>query len=403
MTTTQSVDTVHQMLRVLTNRRVLFALVAVGGLLALALWPTTLAVDVATVSRGPLVVTVDEEGRTRVRERYVVSAPVAGRVLRIELEPGDVVKRGDTVARVQAEPPSLLDARTRAEAQAAIDSAGASLEPARAEEGRAREALAQAERELIRSRTLATAGALPAQEADARLARETVNAAASAVGAAAADLERARARLAAPSPRTAAAVVAVTAPVDGVVLRRLRESESIVPAGEPLLELGDPRQLEIVADLLSTDAVQVRVGARATSEQWGEDAALDATLRRIEPSGFTKISALGVEEQRVNVILEPSDPAACAALGDAYRVDVRIVIWEASDVLKVPTSALFREGEQWAVYAVRDGRARRTLVEIGRQTGREAEVLSRLPEGARVIIHPGDLVQDGARVREFAP
>jgi HlyD family secretion protein len=395
------------MLRVLTNRRVLFALVAVGGLLAFALWPTTLVVDVATVSRGPLVVTVDEEGRTRVRERYVVSAPVAGRVLRIELEPGDVVKRGDIVARVQAEPPSLLDARTRAEAQAAIDSAGAWLDRARAEEGRARAALAQAERELARSRTLAAAGALPAQEADtreadARLASETVNAAASAVRVAAADLERVGARLMAPSPRAAAGIVAVTAPVDGVVLRRLRESESVVPAGEPLLDLGDPRQLEIVADLLSTDAVQVRVGARATIEQWGEDLTLDATVRRIEPSGFTKISALGVEEQRVNVILEPSDPAACAALGDAYRVDVRIVIWEAPSVLKVPTSALFREGEQWAVYAVRDGRARRTLVEIGRQTGREAEVQSGLQEGAQVVVYPGDLIRDGARVREFA-
>jgi HlyD family secretion protein len=183
----------------------------------------------------------------------------------------------------------------------------------------------------------------------------------------------------------------------------LRESESIVPPGEPLLELGDPGQLEIVTDLLSTDAVRVSAGARATIEQWGEDIALDATVRRIEPAGFTKISALGVAEQRVNVILDAADPAACAALGDAYRVDVRTVTWEASNVLKVPTSALFRDGETWAVYVVRDGRARRTRIEIGHQTPREAKVTAGLTEAAQVIVHPGDLVRDGVRVREFAP
>jgi HlyD family secretion protein len=393
------------MYQALTNRRVLFAVAAVGGLLAMAFWPETVPVDVATVSRGALVVTIDEEGRTRVRDRFVVSAPVAGRVLRIGLEPGDPVRRGDVVARIQSAPAPLLDARIRAEGQAAVESAGAALERARAEEQGARAALAQAERERARSRTLANAGALPAQdadarEADARLAREAANAAASAVRAAEAERDRARVRLAAPSPRTNGGSVAVIAPVDGVVLRRLRESESSVPAGEPLLELGDPSRLEIVADLLSTDAVRVRKGARAMVEQWGEDVALDATVRRIEPAGFTKVSALGVEEQRVNVVLDVGDSGEeGAALGDAYRVEVRIVIWEAPNVLKVPTSALFRDGEQWAVYVVRDGRARHTRIELGRQTGREAEVLSGLSEGARVIVHPGDMVEDDARVK----
>ena len=388
--------------------RVVLLIAVVGGILAMALWPETLEVDMTVISRGPLVVTVDEEGRTRVRDRFVVSAPLGGRVLRIELEPGDRVRRGDVVARVDAGAPPLLDVRARADMEAAVNGARAVRERAQAEEQRARAALELAEREVLRSRTLAAAGALPAQDADARetearLAGEAVSAAAAAVRAATAELERALVPLAAPSPQTRAGVVPVRAPVDGTILRRLRESESVVPPGEPLVEIGDPAKLEIVADLLSTDAVRVTVGARATIEQWGGAAPFGATITRIEPSGFTKISALGVEEQRVNVILALADQAGeDAVLGDGYRVEVRIVVWEADHVLKVPTSALFRDGERWAVYVVNEGRARRTFVEIGRQTGREAEVLSGLPEGAQVIVHPGDLIRDGARVREFA-
>ena len=391
--------------------RLVLSIAVVGGILAIALWPETLEVDTAVISRGPLVVTVDEEGRTRVRDRFVVSAPVSGRVLRIELEPGDRVRQGDVVARVDAGAPPLLDARARAEMEAAVNSARAARDRAQAEEQRARAALALAEREVLRSRMLAAAGALSAQDAEARetearLAREAVSAAAAAVRAATAELERALVPLAAPSPQARAGVVPVRAPVDGTILRRLRESESVVPPGEPLVEIGDPAKLEIVADLLSTDAVRVTVGARATIEQWGGAAPLGATVSRIEPSGFTKISALGVEEQRVNVILALADQAGehaeHAVLGDGYRVEVRIVVWEADDVWKVPTSALFRDGERWAVYVVNEGRARRTFVEIGRQTGREAEVLSGLPEAAQVIVHPGDLIRDGGQVREFA-
>lgn len=396
------------MIRMLLHRRVLIGGAAVGAILAVALWPETVEVEVATVSRGPLVVTVDEEGRTRVRERFVVSAPVTGRVLRIELEPGDRVQRGEVVARVQPETPPLLDVRTRAEAQAAVESARAAVGRIRAEEERAAAALAQAERELARSRRLAAAGVLPTQDVDvreteARLAREAAAAAAFAVRSASAELRRAEARLAPSSLRSAGAVVNVTAPADGVILRRLRESESLVPAGEPLVEIGDPARLEIVVDLLSSDAVRIRQGARAVLEQTGQGAALDATVRRIEPAGFTKISALGVEEQRVNVILDLADPAGeDAVLGDAYRVEARIIVWEAPDVVKVPTSALFRDGEQWAVYVVDEGRARRRVIELGQQTGREAEALAGLAEGARVVIHPGDAIRDGARVKESA-
>jgi HlyD family secretion protein len=325
------------MLRVLTHRRTLFGAALLGTVLALAFWPETVGVDAATVTRGPLVVTVDEAGRTRVRDRFVISAPVSGRVLRIELEPGDSVQRGDIVARVDAGPSPLLDARAREEAQAAVNRAHAALGGARAERQRAHAALAQAERELERASRLTAGGALPAQERDARetevrLARDSAATAAYAVEAAEAELRRAEARLGPGRSRGAGGVVAVRAPASGVILRRLRESESIVPAGEPLVEIGDPAQLEIVADLLSTDAVRIRMGARALVEQWGSDNGLEAAVSRIEPSGFTKVSALGVEEQRVNVVLDLTDPGGeDGVLGDAYRVDVRIVVWEAPE------------------------------------------------------------------------
>jgi HlyD family secretion protein len=221
------------------------------------------------------------------------------------------------------------------------------------------------------------------------------------VQAATSELQRATARLTPTNTNASGRVVTVSAPVDGVVLKRIRESESIVPASDPLLEIGDPHWPEIVSDLLSTDAVRVKPGARAMIEQWGGDKELAARLRRVEPAGFTKISALGDEEQRVNVVLDFVDStAAFAALGDAYRVEVRIVIWEAAEVLKIPTSALFREGERWAVYRVEGDRARRTIVELGHQTGQEAEVTGGLAGDARVILHPGDTLKEGARVKK---
>jgi HlyD family secretion protein len=398
------------MLRLLANRRVLGLAAVVAGLIAVVVWPATFPVDVASVARGSLVVTVDEEGVTRVRDRYIVSAPASGRVLRIELEPGDRVKRGQVVARLRAELAPLLDARTRAEAEAAVESARAALGRARAEEQRVKATLDLARRDLTRVRTLAESGAVAKQElevheADVDVAQETANAAAFAARAATSELQRAEARLAPSSLGAPGRVVSVTAPVEGVVLKRVRESETVVPAGDPLVEIGDYSDLEVVADLLSTDAVRVKTGARAIVDQWGGDKPLDARVRRVEPAGFMKISALGVEEQRVNVVLdfvEPS-PAARASLGDGYRVEVRVVIWESENVVKVPTSALFRQGEQWAVYVFDRGRARRTLVELGHQTAQYAEVISGLAEGARVILHPGDTLVDGARVRVRPP
>jgi HlyD family secretion protein len=398
------------MVHLVANRSVVASTVIVLALIAVVLWPKTTPVDVETIARGPLVVTVDEEGVTRVRERFVVAAPVSGRVLRIELEPGDRVRKGQAVARVCAEASPLLDIRAKAEAEAAVDSARAALGRARAEEERARATLDQARRDLARLKPLAedriiAKQELDAHEADVNVAAATVNAAAFAVRAATSDLRRAEARLTPPTVETRGRVVAVTAPVDGVVLKRLRESEMFVPAGDPLIEIGDERQLEIVSDLLSTDAVRVKPGARAIIEQWGGAKALDARVRRIEPAGFMKISALGVEEQRVNVVLDFADSssAARAQLGDGYRVEVRVVVWEGANVSRVPTSALFRHGEAWAVYVVDNGRARRTLVELGHQTGQYAEVVSGLADGVRVIVHPGDTLVDGARVRERSP
>ena len=393
------------MLRLLMNRRLWLSVVVVAGLLAVALWPRTLPVDTAVLARGPLQVTVDEEGKTRVRDRFVVAAPVMGRVLRIELEPGDAVAAGDVVARLRPESPALLDTRSRAEAQATLESARATAGRAQADEQRARAALAQAQRELARLRTLVaeslgTTQQLETREADVRAAEEQVNAAAFASRAAASDVERAQVRLAPPTARESdGRVVSITSPVAGVVLKRVRESESIVPAGEPLLEIGDPHKLEIVVDLLSVDAVRVSVGARVLIEEWGGDHPLEAKVRRIEPSGFTKISALGVEEQRVNVILEFTDPGeASRALGDGYRVLARTVLWESSDVLKVPTGALVRSGEAWAVYIVKDGRSQRVPVVLGHRNGQEAEVMSGVDAGTTVILHPGDAIVDGVKV-----
>jgi HlyD family secretion protein len=289
-----------------------------------------------------------------------------------------------------------------------VETARAAIGRTRADEQRARTTLAQAQREHARLVELAAGGLatrqqLDAATADVQTSQEAVEAATFAVRAAESELRRAEARLDPAPVETSERVVVIAAPVDGVVLKRARESETVVPAGEPLLEIGDPQRIEIVSDLLSTDAVKVKHGARAIVDQWGGSGALDARVRRVEPSGFTKVSALGVEEQRVNVVLDFVDPdAAVSALGDAYRVEVAIVVWEAADVLKVPTSALFRRGDAWAVYVVADGVARERTITLGQRTGQEAEVLDGVTAGERLILHPGDTLADGARVETAA-
>ena len=385
---------------ILRNRRVLLGAALVLALALVVLWPESAEVDFAPVERGPMQVTVDEEGETRVRDRFVVSSPVAGRVRRIELEPGDRVRNGAVVALVV---PAPLDARSQAEAEAAARAAAAAVGRVRAERQRADAAVRLARSELQRLRALAeqrivSEQALEAQETAVRSAEEALQAAEFAVSTASYQLEQARARLL--SGSAGGGPVEVRAPVDGVVLKRLRESESVVPPADPLLELGDPQNLEIVSDLLSTDAVKVRPGQLVWIEQWGGDEALRGRVRRVEPSGFMKISALGVEEQRVNVVIDfEAPPPARPSLGDSYRVEVRIVVWETADAVKVPTSALFRRGEKWAVFVADGGRARLREIEVGRRNGLTAEVLKGLDAGARVIVHPPDTLADGARVK----
>ncbi len=381
-------------------------------LLAWAFWPRPEPVDIAAVERAPLMITLDEEGETRVRDRFVVSAPLAGRVLRIELEPGDPVEADETVlALFQPQAPTLLDARSRAEAEAGVRAARASLQSARAERDRIEAELEFALAELERSRRLAadrivSEEQLEAAELAARSREEALEAADFSAQTARHQLEVARARLLESAPPggnpgkgEARSPISLRSPVDGVVLRRLRESEAVVPAGEPLLEVGMPADLEIVADYLSADAVKIRPGHRALIEEWGGEQALEGRVRRVEPSGFMKISALGVEEQRVNVVIDLVDPPeARPGLADGFRVELRVVLWEGEDVLQVPTGSLFRNDDDWAVFAVEAGRARLRKVEIGRQGDLVAEVLSGIEEGEEVILHPGDSVVDGLRV-----
>lgn len=376
------------------------SILVVGAIAATALWPERLAVDVALASRGPMEVTLDEDGDTRVRDRFVVSAPVAGRLQRIELEPGDAVVKGHTVvARLMPAPPALLDPRARAELTAAMAAASAGADQARAERDRAATMLERARATLRRHRSLNEAGAvsrddLEAAEAAVGTAEDSVRAATMAVARADQETRLARSRL--QTPAAGGRIVDVVAPLDGVVLRRLRESEAVVPAGEGLVELGDPQQLEVVADLLSTDAVQVKHGHPVRIEQWGGGHPLPGVVRRVEPAGFIKVSALGVEERRVNVVIDLADPGTAArSLGDGYRVEVRIVVWEAADVLKVPIGALFRRGDDWAVFIVTDGRAVRRTVTVGHRNSEEAEVVDGLEAGDTVVLHPPDTLADG--------
>jgi HlyD family secretion protein len=375
----------------------------------LALRPAPVPVDLGTVERGGLRVTLDEEGETRVHDRFVVSAPLAGRVLRIELEPGDPVTAGESVlATFQPNDPILLDARTRAQAEARVRAAESALGRARADRERAIVEAEFARNEVARAAELADDGIvseerLDAAEHQARSREQAQRAAEFAFRTAEYQLEVARASLVQVQGGggDGDGAIVLRSPIDGVVLRRLRESESVVPAGEPILEVADPANLEIVSDMLSVDAVQITAGDDVLIDQWGGGTELRGRVRLVEPSGFMKISALGVEEQRVNVIIDFVDVRdAWQALGDGYRVEVRVIIWEREDVLKVPTSSLFRAGEAWAVYCVAEGRAVRQVIDIGRRNGLEAEVLSGLSAGDRVVVHPSDAVVDGVEVVE---
>jgi HlyD family secretion protein len=382
--------------------------------------PQPVPVDFTEVQRGRLTVTVDEEGETRVRDVFVLSAPVAGRARRIEIEAGDEVVAGETVvAEIEPVDPSLLDVRSERESQAGVRAAEAEFE--------------FAQRELARQKQLGERGVASARDLDAaekgfRTARAALENARAALLARSFEYDRARAQAERPRKRAGDEdlFIPVHAPVSGRVLRVLRESAGVVQPGEPLLEIGDPQHLEIVVDLLSADAVRVEPGQEVLVEQWGGSQMLHGSVRRIEPYGFTKVSALGIEEQRVNVVIDLVDPPEqWKRLGHGYRVETRIVLWRGENVVKLPLSALFRAADgaaagasagagaggagggtaersaasaDWAVFVVEKRRARLRSVSRGRHNGLEVEIQSGLEPGERVVLHPSDRVMHGVRV-----
>ncbi|MFO0694067.1 MAG: HlyD family efflux transporter periplasmic adaptor subunit [Polyangiales bacterium] len=389
-------------------RRILgFVLAAalLGGIVV-AFLPKPLPVDTGRVRRGDLRVTVDEDGRTRVKDRYVIGAPLAGNLARVELDPGDVVNVGDVVARIVPAASPLLDPRTRAEFEARVEANEAAVRQSDASVARARTALALAEDELGRTTTLTQRGGATQQQLDrARLEQrartEELASAEFGVRIARHQLEMSRAALGRIGAHVTAETeqLVVRAPVSGRVLRVLQESEGPIAPGAPILEIGDPSALEVVVDVLTSDAVHIERGSKVFIERWGGDRPLEGRVRLVEPSAFTRISALGVEEQRVNVIVDlEGESASYRALGDGYRVETRIVVAERLRVLLVPESSVFRRGDGQAVFTVEGGVAHLRPVRVGPGDGIDAELLSGLADGTEVVVHPSDLLSDGLKV-----
>jgi len=376
--------------------------------LVFAFKPEPLHVDAGAAMRGPMQISIIDDGRTRVKELYVVSAPIAGRVLRLEPEVGDRVTAGETLlATMLPSGPAFLDERRQKEAEAAVEAARAALELAQASVAKAEAEVDYAQAEITRTESLVASNtASPAALDRAKLAFRTAAAqldtAKSSVRMRRADVAVAEAALIGPDQTDGAGggVVQIKAPISGAVLTLSHESEGVVAVGTPLLELGDPQDIEIVADFLSHQAVQVKPGAHVLVEGWGGEP-LSGHVRLVEPKGFTKFSALGIEEQRVNIIIDFDDASReqLGQLGHGFRVEPRIILWEGQDVLQVPTSALFRKGDSWAVFSIVDDTAVLGAVKVGRMNDREAEILDGLAEGTTVILHPSDTLEDGMSVR----
>lgn len=404
---------------------ILAGLAAVGALVY-AWLPEPVAVDLGKVQRGELVVSVDEDGQTRLEDRFVVSAPLGGTLSRIDLEPGDTLQRGDVIARVTSPTSPLLDERSREVAGARVQAARAGVRRAETGVRTARVALEYARKELQRQRELAEDGITTGQqveraEFEVRARQAELQSAGAALQVARHELEVARAAVESLSGEAGedreADALPITAPIEGVVLRLMRESEGLVQAGAPLVEIGRPASLQLVVDVLTTDAVAIEEGDPVVVERWGGDERLRGRVVRVEPTAFTKVSSLGVEERRVNVIVSLDSPAktccrldatagddeegaGAGLLGDGYRVEVRIITWAASDVLKVDSSAVFRHGEGWAVFRVADGVARMAPIEVGRRTDREVQVTSGLEAGQSVVLYPSDAVEEGGEVSD---
>ena len=390
------------MKRILNTILLLLVAAVVVGLLTMWLRPTPTKVDVAEVSREAMTVTVDGEGKTRVRDRYVVAAPVTGRLRRIALRRGDAVKSGQLIAQIDPLPLSPLDPRQRAEAVARVNAAEDAKREIDRMVQRNKATYDQARRELERSENLARSGVISRQELERSQTAVSTSlrdyeAARSRAESAAHEVEVARAALLAGDQSAPAASVRVHAPTGGRVLKVVEESERVIVAGAPLVEVSNPGNLEVVIELLSTDAVKVSPGAKVFIEAWGGPETLEARVRLIEPSAFTKVSALGIEEQRVNVIADLTEPSS--ALGDGYRVEGRIVVWHSDSVVQVPVSALFRRGDVWSLFVVEEERARLQTVEVGHRTSLAAEIKSGLENGTKVIQHPSTQIDHGTRVQ----
>jgi HlyD family secretion protein len=382
----------------------IIAAAAVVLAIAFALSPKPVPVELGTVARGPFEQTVDEDGRTRVRERYTVVAPIAGTVLRITLKAGDEVSEGTVLASVVAGPSAMIDLRMRQELEQRVGAAEAVQMRAGAAVKRSEATLEQASADLERTQRLAASGVasrsrLERDELVVRVGVRELEAARFDEHTAEHELALARAALANPTGDDSGAPWTIRSPVPGRVFRVIQESGGPVAIGAPLLEIGNPHDLEVVVDVLSTDAVAISPGAVALIERWGGDHPLDGRVRRVEPSAFTKVSALGVEEQRVNVIIDiVSSREEWSELGDGFRIDARIVTFRADDVLKVPTSALFREGDDWKLFVAAQGVAHKRTVRVLRRTGLEAMVGGGVTEGEAVILYPGDALKDGVSV-----
>ena len=383
-----------------------FALVIVF-LIVQGFQPQPVVVNVAQAERGPMRVTVEEEGKTRVIDRFVVSAPIAGFARRVEMDVGDLVKRGTVLVRLDPLRARVLNPRSRAEATARVAAAEASLSAAKQDVEAAATDASFRESELKRTRELFEFSTIPKQnldqaETDSRRAQATFRSSKFSVEVARHQLEVARTALrysAAQQAGRPSETVAIQSPVSGRVLKLIHESEGVVQAGQALVEIGDPRGLEVEVEVLSADAVKLTPGTRTLLERWGGEWPLEAEVRTVEPVGFTKISALGVEEQRVLVIADiVSPPEEWQRLGDGYRVEAQFVLWEEAEVLQIPGNTLFRRSDGWAVFVIEAGIARRREVTLGRRNGLSAQVLSGVQQGETLIVHPDEAIDEGVEV-----
>lgn len=395
-------------------KRILLTLVALAIVWALvnSFLPQPARVDVETISTGPLLVSVRDDGMTRLRERYVVSTPISGRLQRITWDVGDEVTAGKSViARMEPTAPDLLDPRSLAQAQARVKAAEGRLRRAKTEVDMARANFAQSEVDIERFRKMRQQGAstdaqVEAAELTYRTRSESLKGGEFLAEIAEYELQQEQAALLHVSGEGGSGETSefeIQSPISGRVLRVAQESAAVLTAGSPLLELGDPHDLEVVVDVLSSDAVRVKPGQRALFEHWGGEAPIEGVVRLVEPSGFTKISALGVEEQRVNVVIDFARAADQPLLGDGYRVEANVIVWEQPEVLTVSTGSLFREGTTWKVFVVEGNRAVSRTVEVGQNSGLRAQILKGVAKGERVILHPNDQISDGVAVELRTP